>query len=216
MSLSALDGFILLVLAGGLARGLMAGAVRQIASIAGLLVAFFLSVQFMRPVGTGVVNSLGLAQSLAPVVGFVTLFVGIQILVIALSRMVEQILDSLHLGIANRAAGGVVGGFKAALLLSVLFLVLSSAGLPGTQVRQASALYRPVAGVLPETWDAAAHYVPRMRRISEQFGADVRPLLPRPATSDPATSDPEPGTPESAAAPDSSSAAESEEATRRW
>ena len=181
MSLSALDWFILAVLAGGLARGLMVGAVRQVASLAGLLVAFFVSVQFMQPAGTLIVNSLGLASELIPIVGFVSLFLGVQLLFTALSRLVEQILDTLSLSIANRVAGGALGGFKAALLLSVLFLVLQSVEIPGPDVRQASSLYAPVATVLPQTWDAAATYVPQVKRVSDQFGDDVRQRLqPRP------------------------------------
>lgn len=177
MSLSALDWFILAVLAGGLARGIMVGAVRQVASLAGLLVAFFVSVQFMQPVGELIVSSLGLAPELIPIVGFVSLFLGIQLLFTALSRLLEQILDTLNLSIANRAAGGALGGFKAALLLSVLFLVLQSVKIPGPDVRQASSLYAPVATVLPQTWDAAATYVPQVKRVSDQFGDDVRQRL---------------------------------------
>jgi membrane protein required for colicin V production len=177
MSLSALDWFIMIVLAGGLVRGMMVGAVRQVTSLAGILAAFFVSVQFMRPVGDLIVESLGLAGELAPVVGFVTLFVGVQLLFMATSRLVEQILDTLNLTIANRLAGGAVGGFKAALLLSILFLVLASVEIPGPDVRSKSQLYAPVATVLPETWDTAATYVPQVKRVSDQFGARVRHTL---------------------------------------
>lgn len=186
MTLTALDWFILLVLAGGLARGLMAGAVRQVASIAGLLLSFFVAVQFMGPIGDLAVESLGLAERLSPVIGFVTLFVGVQLVVVALSRMIEHILDSLHLTIVNRVAGGAVGGLKAALFLSVLFLVLASVNVPEPEVRSESALYDPVATVLPTAWDAAARYVPRMKEISEQFGAQLRPEL-RPVSQFPFT-----------------------------
>jgi len=194
MTLTALDWFILVVLAGGLARGLMAGAVRQVASVAGLLVAFFVSVQFMQPVGELVVQSLGLADGVAPVIGFVTLFVGVQLVVIALSRMIEHILDSLHLTVVNRVAGGAVGGLKAALLLSVLFLVLGSVDMPASETRSESALYDPVATVLPTAWDAAAQYVPRMKEVSDQFGADLRPKL-RPVSQFPYTGPDEPAPP---------------------
>lgn len=184
MDLTLLDGFILVVLAGGLIRGLQVGAVRQVASLLGLLIAFFAAVQFMRPVGILVADSLGLSMEAAPLIGFVVLFIGVQLVALALSRLVEAVLDSLSLGIANSVVGGALGGFKAALLLSVLFLVGAQVTLPGPETRDASVLYGPVATVLPTTWDTASRYVPVVKSVSEEFGQDVRDRVPTPAARD--------------------------------
>jgi membrane protein required for colicin V production len=177
MSLAALDWFILVILAGGLIRGFMVGAVRQVASLLGLLLAFFLSVQLMHPVGALIVSSLGLSEAVAPIAGFIVIFVGVQLLFLALSRLLERVLETLSLSLVNRAAGGALGGFKAALLLSVLFLVLAGMEMPSKQVRQRSVLYSPVAKALPETLDAASPYLPAAQRASETFGQTVRPQI---------------------------------------
>src|SRR6056297_821324 len=115
MQLAALDWFILVILAGGLIRGFMVGAVRQVASLLGLVLAFFLSVQLMHPVGALIVSSLGLSEAVAPIAGFIVIFVGVQLLFLALSRLLERVLETLSLSLVNRAAGGALGGFKAAL-----------------------------------------------------------------------------------------------------
>lgn len=177
MNLAALDWFILLILTGGLIRGFVVGAVRQVASIAGLIVAFFLSVQFMHPIGTLIVSSLGLSEAVAPIAGFVVIFVGIQLLFLALSRLLERVLETLSLSLLNRAAGGALGGFKAALLLSVLFLVLGGMDVPEKQTRERSVLYGPVAKALPKTLNAASPYLPAARRASETFGQSLGPSL---------------------------------------
>ena len=177
MSLAALDWFILVILAGGLIRGFMVGAVRQVASLLGLVLAFFLSVQLMHPVGALIVSSLGLSEAVAPIAGFIVIFVGVQLLFLALSRLLERVLETLSLSLVNRAAGGALGGFKAALLLSVLFLVLAGMEMPSKQVRQRSVLYSPVAKALPETLDAASPYLPAAQRASETFGQTVRPQI---------------------------------------
>lgn len=184
MSLAALDWFILVVLAGGLIRGFMVGAVRQVASLAGLILAFFLSVQLMHPVGALVVSSLGLSESVGPIAGFIVIFVGVQLLFLALSRLLERVLETLSLSLLNRATGGVLGGFKAALLLSVLFLVLGGMEMPSQQVRGRSVLYSPVARALPKTLNAASPYLPAAQRASETFGRAVRPAI-RPPTQKP-------------------------------
>jgi membrane protein required for colicin V production len=177
MELAALDWFILIVLTGGLIRGFVVGAVRQVASLLGLVLAFFLSVQLMHPVGTLIVSSLGLSESVAPIAGFIVIFVGVQLIFLALSRLLEQILDTLSLNLVNRAAGGALGGFKAALLLSILFLVLSGLEMPSKQIRNRSVLYSPVASALPKTLEATSPYLPAAKRASETFGHAVEPTL---------------------------------------
>lgn len=182
MSLPALDWFILLVLAGGLIRGFMVGAVRQVASLAGLVVAFFLSVQLMHPVGALIVRSVGGSEPVGPIAGFIVIFVGVQLLFLTLSRLLERVLDTLSLSLVNRAAGGALGGFKAALLLSVLFLVLAGIEMPAPETRRQSTLYAPVARALPTTLNAAAPYLPAARRASNTFGNTVGPQLRSPSS----------------------------------
>lgn len=178
MTLVALDWFILVILAGGLIRGFMVGAVRQVASLAGFLVAFLLSIQLMHPVGDLVVAGLGLSEAAAPIAGFIAIFVGIQLLFLALSRLLEQVLETLSLSLINRAAGGALGGFKAVLLLSVLFLVLSGMEMPSEETREQSVLYSPVSEALSKTLDVASPYLPAARRASETFGDRVRSEIP--------------------------------------
>jgi len=172
MTLAALDWFILAVVAGGLIRGFMVGAVRQVASLAGLVLAVLLSVQFMRPVGAVIVSTLGLSEAVVPLVGFVVVFLGVQLLFFALSRLIERVLERLSLSFLNRAAGGALGGFKAALLLSVLFLLLGTMNVPSSQTQDQSVLYPPVAQALPKTLDAASPYLPAAERASDTFGTE--------------------------------------------
>lgn len=172
MSLALLDWFILLVLAGGLLRGFMVGAVRQVASIAGLVAALLLSVQMMHPVGAVIASSLGLSAAVGPVAGFVVIFIGTHLLFFGLSRLIEGLLETLSLSLINRAAGGALGGLKAALLLSVLFLVLTGLQMPSEEVREESVLYDPMAQALPKTLEAAAPYVPAADRAGDIFDPD--------------------------------------------
>lgn len=193
--LSALDWLIVAILVGGLIRGYLVGAVRQVASLVGLAVAFLLSVELMGTVGAVVVSSLGLSSSLAPLAGFTVLFLGIYLIFLILSRFLEQLLDSLSLSVVNRAAGGAVGGFKAALLLSLLFLVLTGMEVPDRQTRRASFLYGPVAGILPQTIEAAEEWFPAAKDATDALGRRVRSDLSSPSSE--ATSEPRKSTPES-------------------
>ncbi len=172
--LSALDWFIFIILLGGLIRGYMVGAVRQVASVIGIVAALLFSVEFMEPMGELVVSSLGLSESLIPLSGFTVLFVGVYLLFLALSRLLEQVLDSLSLSVVNQIAGGAVGGGKAALLLSLLFLVLSGMELPEKDTRNQSAFYQPIAQLLPRTIAVAEEWMPAAKKAADQLGRRIR------------------------------------------
>jgi membrane protein required for colicin V production len=172
--LTALDWFILVVLVAGLIRGYFVGAVRQVVGVVGLVAGLLVSVEFMEPVGTAIVSSLGLSDSLAPLAGFTVLFLGVYLLFLVFSRLLEQVMRSLSLSTLNQMAGGAVGGVKAALLLSLLFLVLAGMEVPGQDTRNDSALYRPVAHLLPETIEATEEWVPAAKKAADQLGEQIQ------------------------------------------
>lgn len=180
MPLSALDGFILIVLAGGLLRGVMVGAVRQITSLIGLLVAFLFALQFMRPVGELIAVAFNLGETVGLIAGFAVVFVGVQLIFVVLSRLIEQLMETLSLTLVNRVAGGAVGGFKAALLLSLLFLVLATMNVPSEETRERSQFYEPIAEALPQTVEATAGWLPAAKRMSDEWGEHLRPQLDLP------------------------------------
>lgn len=164
-----LDVLIIAALGVGVARGFWTGALRQAASLLGFIIAFVLGIQLMRPVGQLIVSSLGLADTLGPVLGFVAVFLLIQVAAYAVSRLGEGLLRAFRLGFLNRLAGGAVGALKAALLLSVAFLVLNVFDVPGPEARRRSELYAPVASTLPEAWNMAAEQWPEVTSLYERF-----------------------------------------------
>ncbi len=180
MPLSVLDGFILIVLAGGLLRGVMVGAVRQVTSLVGLLVAFLFALQFMRPIGELIAVAFNLGDTVGLIAGFVVVFVGVQLIFVLLARLIEQVMETLSLTLVNRAAGGAVGGFKAVLLLSLLFLVLATMNVPSEKTRERSRLYEPVAQALPQTVEVTAGWLPAAKRMSDEWGERLRPQLELP------------------------------------
>jgi membrane protein required for colicin V production len=175
--LIALDWLILVVLLGGLVRGYMVGAVRQIGSLLGLALALLLSAQFMIPAGTLLVANLGLSESLVPLAGFAVVFVSVYLLVLLLSGLVEHLLSSLSLSIVNRAVGGAVGAVKAALLMSLLLLALRGMQVPSPQTRQASALYTPVVRLLPQALEASEKWLPAAQEAADTLERQIRSTL---------------------------------------
>lgn len=168
--MNLLDFLILPVLLGGFVSGYSTGLIRQVASLLGMILAFVLGVHLMEPVGAMVSGSLGLSERVAPLVGFVLVFLGIQVVVFALAKMVEALVGALKLTLVNRLLGGGLGVVKSALLLSVTFLVLQYVQLPGASLREGSWLYEPVASSLPRAWAYLSDNVPQVESLSEKFG----------------------------------------------
>jgi membrane protein required for colicin V production len=166
---SILDLFIAAGLVIGVVRGLTTGAIRQVAGLVALVVVFFLSVQLMRPVGAWLAGALGLGEGIAPLVGFIVTFGVLYAVVLLLIHWLETVAGWLRLKSVNRLAGGLLGGFKAALLLSVLFITLAYVGVPGDESRRNSVFYDPVSSLLPVTWDAAASFLPDAQDFAARF-----------------------------------------------
>lgn len=173
-----LDLVILAVLCIGAVRGYMTGLVRQVASLIGFVVSFIVAVQLMGGIGHIAEISLGISPRVAPLVGFILSFMALQVAIFAGVRMIESLVGALKVSFLNRLAGGALGALKGALALGVVFLVLAYAGVPGEASRNDSVLYAPVAGVVPVVWNYAAEHLPRIRTLSEQFGAHIESHLP--------------------------------------
>lgn len=169
--MSLLDLFIAALLAAGLVRGAATGALRQVAGVASFVVGFLVAVRLMHPAGALVAASLDLSPRLAPLVGFGLVFGVVQLVAFALVRLSEGLLSAVRLTAVNRAVGGMLGAFKAALLLSVLFLLLGVLDVPGASSRSASLLYRPVASVLPAAWNYVAARAPDADPLGRRFRA---------------------------------------------
>ncbi|MDX1546484.1 MAG: CvpA family protein [Rhodothermales bacterium] len=173
-TLTGLDLLILGALTVGLVVGWRSGLIKQALSLVGGLIAFLLALSLMHTVGAMLAVSLGLSSSLAPLLGFVLVFVAIQVGVFALVRLVEKVVGVLRLGLVNRMAGSMMGAGKAALALSIVFLVLAPVEVPSEPARSRSAFYAPVAAAVPAAWDAVRAWFPRLQDLSERFGSSVR------------------------------------------
>ncbi len=172
--MNSLDLFILIGLTGGLIIGLRSGLIKQALSFVGMLAAFVLSLHLMTPVGEMAAGSLGISEDIAPLVGFVLVFLLVQVAVFGLTKLLEAVIGALKLSWANRILGGGVGAFKACLVLSVVFLVLGFLDVPSEDTRNESAFYAPVSTMLPTAWGFVSDTFPQVAKVSEQFGKKVR------------------------------------------
>ncbi|MEL6703408.1 MAG: CvpA family protein [Bacteroidota bacterium] len=166
--LSYLDAFISVVAVLGLMRGWHKGLVDQVLGLVGIVAAIILGAMFAGPIGSMVVNSMGLSPRIAGTVGFAVVFAGVMLGVFLLVRAIKNTLSALALGSLDKVGGGAFGGFKALLVLSLMLgfvnmlPLMAGATSPviGDETRETSMFYEPVRGLAPATWGAVQPILP--------------------------------------------------------
>ena len=142
-----LDAVIALPLLWALYKGYTEGIILQLGGIAGLLVGVWLAFRYGRALGL----AMKLDPSLASVVGFVVIVVGVLIVIALLGRLARGLFRIAGLGMFDMAGGVVLGGLKMALILSVLlcgFDYLNDRhGWVSKETIDRSKLYVPVKGM---------------------------------------------------------------------
>jgi len=158
----------------GLVRGLYTGLVRQLASLAGFILAFVLAVELMPFLAEKLYSTEGIGSGTGRVLGFLTVFLIVQVLFWVLGRLAHATTDALKLSTPNRLAGGLFGGLQGVLVAGLLFLLLARVGAPEPSTRENSILYPHVVRLMPAAWDLVADAWPFVQSFSSRFGEDVR------------------------------------------
>lgn len=180
--METLDIVILLVLAIGLLRGLRTGFLKQASSLVGTILAFVLAASFMASAGRLLELEVGVSQGLGPLVAFIMIFMVVKLSVHTVSKAAGSLLNSANLSGLDRVAGGLAGGVKAAVAMSIVFLIMGYAQLPGRSSREASELYSPVYRLVPDAWRYVSNHAPAFEELRRQVenrldvGAESLPI----------------------------------------
>jgi len=167
------DGIVLATVAFGIWRGFVTGIIRELSQVFGLFAAFALAIHFMRPVGTMLVRDVNIVDvppEGAALVAFVMIFSIVYVAVYVLARLLERVADGMKLGAVNKMLGGIVGGFKTILVLSIAFVFLGQMGFPEKTTQSRSYLYGSVEAIAPQVWEVFTQSVPKATRLTRKVG----------------------------------------------
>lgn len=123
--MNTLDIIFLIILGTLFIRGIFRGLMREIASILGLVLSFFLANTYhdqMLPYVQRFIETKGYAQT----VSYLAIFFGTMICVFIVATLLKQFLKMIMLGWLDRVGGGGLGFFKGLLLCSIILLVLTT------------------------------------------------------------------------------------------
>ena len=151
--------FIFFALIGfGIVKGLYKGLLIQIASIAALLLGSYGAIYFSKYAHSALNKFLDWSEESINVFAFGITFLLIVFTIVLLGRAMTKLVNIISLGIINRLLGGVFGGFKISLMISVLILLLNNFNILKSIISKEevkkSIFYTYVEGLAPKVYPA--------------------------------------------------------------
>lgn len=126
--MSAFDIFLALPLAYGVFQGFRQGLLQELVSVIALVLGFILGLKFLTTVIPLVQEYIGNAFGLLPFISFLLIFFGVILGARLLGSMCKKVIDFTPLGMFDNLLGGLLGGLKICLALSLLLYVSGLAG----------------------------------------------------------------------------------------
>ena len=119
-----LDVLLVLPLLFGLIRGLMRGLISEIIAIV-VVILGVLGARFGAPAFSGwLLRQFAWPQGVCDVVAYILLFLAIAIVLAIVAKLLNKFMKAIHLGWANRLAGGLFGTAKYALIVLVVVFAM--------------------------------------------------------------------------------------------
>jgi membrane protein required for colicin V production len=133
------DIFIIIVLSYSIIRGLFRGLVKEVSSIIGVLGGFYAAHSYY-PMAANLLSGIVKDQAYLNILSFLIIFCGILIVISILGVVIKYLLNVAFLGWIDRICGVGFGLIKGVLIVTVLFIILTTFLSKGTPLIKKSIL----------------------------------------------------------------------------
>ncbi|OFY67335.1 MAG: hypothetical protein A2V64_07770 [Bacteroidetes bacterium RBG_13_43_22] len=148
-----IDLIIIIILGIALFRGFTEGFVKEVASLAALIVGIWGAIRFSSFTAMKLYEWFDMTGQYVGIISFLVTFGVIVVLINFAGILVDKLVDAVALSFLNRLLGIVFGLFKSVLILSVFFVILNAIDtrkpfLPREKIEE-SMLYNPISDIAP-------------------------------------------------------------------
>jgi membrane protein required for colicin V production len=171
--MNLLDFLILLPIAYFCYRGFVNGLIKEVLSIAGIILAVFLTFQYMDPVGKLISPIFEDKAAFIPFASGLIIFVSTLAAVHLVAYLSKKFLETIKLNLVNRISGAAFGFLKSGIVISAILLISAGFNLPSQESRKDSVTYSYVVYLAPWTYDAVAAVYPG----AEDFTSTIKQTL---------------------------------------
>ncbi len=155
--MNKLDIFLLIPIALGFIIGLYKGLIKELTSLLAIVLGIYGAKLWARDVSDFLIHKLDFSGKTALPIAYLLVFITIAILLLILANMLGKVLDSISLSGLNKILGGIFGGLKYALILSVLMnffeAIDSKFSIISKQTKEKSFGYKPILNFGPTLWE---------------------------------------------------------------
>jgi Uncharacterized membrane protein, required for colicin V production len=144
----------------GVVRGYLRGGLQLASSMGGTIAGIWAGVNYATTGAQIIESYVSLPSAFRAEIGFIAVLVVTRLLVQVGGRGLGEILETVGFGVLNKGLGALIGGYKVALLASLLLIAGGKLDLPTSQTRMQSQWYQTIYKVLPATWNAAQTIAP--------------------------------------------------------
>jgi len=102
--------------------GLWKGLVRQIVGLAGVVAAYAIAMKFYGPLAAKYLT--GFHQATGNIISFLAIFIACIIAASIIGWIAGKLMSTAGLGILNRIGGGILGGVKGCLIVSIAVMMM--------------------------------------------------------------------------------------------
>lgn len=157
--MNTLDFYLIIPIAIGFVFGLFKGLIKELTSLAAIVLGIY-GAKLMAPFAYNIlIHTFAVSPKTAKPLAYFILFVLIAIGMLLLAKMLNKFFESMSLGGLNKLLGGIFGGLKWALIISVLLNVFdvidSRFSILHKEAKEKSIGFRPLLKLAPVLWDEA-------------------------------------------------------------
>ncbi|HKJ46427.1 MAG TPA: CvpA family protein [Balneolales bacterium] len=159
-------------------RGFKNGLVKEVLSIAGIVLAIFLSIHFMDPLASVLKPMFDKHPSFAPYVAAFIIFFSVLIIVHLLIYLLTKLLTIVALSLPNRILGLLFGVLKTGLIISTILILLAGFNIPGKNIRIQSKTYPYIITLAPATFNIIAYFYPGANNYTDTIKQTLKNYNP--------------------------------------
>lgn len=167
--MNSLDIYISIPIIIGIIIGFSKGLIKEIIGITILVGGVWLAKIFHHGIGSWLAVKMDISEKTANVLAFIGIFIVVAITLSVLGKILEKAFETIALGGLNKLIGALFGGFKYALIISLLlntFVFFEMFGkIISEEDKAESFLYKSVSDLAPKIWN---ELIPDKKAESEE------------------------------------------------
>ena len=166
-----IDWIIIGVITVGTVLGFSKGAIRQVATLVGLVAGLLLARALYLTVGERMAVEFGTSATVSQIIAFFLIWILVPIALLWVAALLTRVLEVVHLGILNRLIGALLGGMKYALIISTVVQLIQFID-PNDQLlshdtKEKSVMFYPME-------ELGNKYVPTIKNVTKElFEKDI-------------------------------------------